>query len=165
MSIFHRSKPDIDAAYFTYGDLLYRVAFAQLANDADAQDAVQDTFVKYMTKAPHFTDENHEKAWLIRVTMNRCRDIARRNKLHSHHPLSEISHVESEEKQGYHEWLRQIHGLPDIYRSILILHCLEGFSLQESADSLGISLSAAKMRLRRGRDILEQIRQEEKHVF
>ncbi len=161
MSLFHRSKPDIDATYKKYGDLLYRVAFAQLANDADAQDAVQDAFIKYMTKSPHFTDEAHEKAWLIRVTMNHCHDMTRRNKNHSFHPLSEASHVESEEQHGYREWLERIHRLPDLYRSIIILHCLEGFSLQETADSLGISLSAAKMRLSRGRNILEQIRQEE----
>ena len=55
--------------------------------------------------------------------------------------------------------------LPSIYKDVLILHALEGFSVEETAGMLDISLSAAKMRLKRGREILQILREEETDVY
>ena len=61
-----------------YGDDLYRIGISFTQNRSDAEDALQETLYKYMTKAPVFENEEHEKRWLIRVMVNECHDIQRR---------------------------------------------------------------------------------------
>ena len=56
-----------------YGNMLYRIALTALGNSADAEDVVQETLIKHFEKAPVFTDDEHERAWLIRVAVNRCK--------------------------------------------------------------------------------------------
>ena len=64
-------------AVHKYGDMLYRLCFVMLRNTADAEDAVQETFIAYTTKSPVFSDKEHEKAWLLKVASNKCRDLLR----------------------------------------------------------------------------------------
>ncbi len=163
MSIFNRPKVDIETTYQKYADLLYRVALANLSKDEEAQDIVQDVFVKYMTVAPVFISEEHEKAWLLRVTINRCHDTTRYFKIREHLPLDEVGDMPARD-DGICELMYILAQIPDKYRDTLILHCLEGFSQQETARILGVSLSAVKMRIVRGREILAKIRQEESDV-
>jgi len=161
MSVFRRTERDVEQAYEKYADLLYRVSFAQLASEADACDVVQDVFIRYMTAPVVFFGLEHEKAWLLRVTMNRCHDLHRLQKNHRAEPLSELEHVAAEDDGPYRELLDTVAALPERFRSVVVLHALEGFSLQEVADSLGISLSAAKMRWSRAREALKEMLQEE----
>ena len=65
---------DLETLVQTYADSLYRLCFSILGNRADAEDAVSDVIVRYMTKAPVFTDENHRKAWLLRSFRFRIAD-------------------------------------------------------------------------------------------
>lgn len=60
-----------------YGDMLYRICLVMLKNSADAEDAVQSVFMKLFMKVPQFESDEHEKAWLIRVATNKCRDMLR----------------------------------------------------------------------------------------
>lgn len=149
-----RFKPDIDAAYRQYSDMLYRVALAQLGNDADAQDAVQDIFIRYISRAPSFDSPDHEKAWLLRTAVNRCHDIARRRKIREFLPLEDALGVAAKETDGFSEISALLRSLPEKLREAVILHHLEGFSLEQTADILAIGLSAAKMRISRAREIL-----------
>lgn len=154
-------KPNIEAVYHKYADMLYRVALSELQSDMDAQDAVQDVFIKYMSANPEFKDTEHERAWFLRVTVNRCRDMLRSRKVRlKFHSDSEIE-PESHAPKARQELFEVLQSIPEKYKPTVILHCLEGLSLQETADILGISLSAAKMRLKRARDIL---REEEMNV-
>ena len=162
MPMLTRSKPDMEEVYTQYADLLYRVALAQLGNDADAEDAVQDVLIRYMTKAPAFFSRDHEKAWLLRSTVNRCHDIARRNQRASALSLEDAAEIAAEDPSGLSDLLETLSRLPEKYKETVVLHCLEGFSLQETASILGISLSAAKMRLSRAREML---REEENDVL
>lgn len=164
MSIFKRQSPDIESAYEKYADILYRVAMAQLACDANAQDAVQDVFLKYLTAAPVFHDSEHERAWFLRVTVNRCHDIARHSKVREYLPIEDAHGVATEDAGGVSELMELISGMPSKYKDVIVLHCLEGFSMQETAEILKISLSAVKMRVTRARAILKEIRQEERDV-
>lgn len=148
-------KPNIEAVYSKYADTLYRVALSTLQNDMDAQDAVQDVFIKYISANPDFNDEEHEKAWFLRVTVNRCNDILRGRKVRlKFHADSEVEPANPAPK-ARQELFEVLSSIPKKYKSTVILHCLEGMSLQETADILGISLSAAKMRLKRARDIIK----------
>lgn len=71
------SGKDIREAVIKYSNTLYKVCIVILCNEQDVQDAIQDTFCRYLEKKPVFRDEEHEKAWLIRVATNICRDMIR----------------------------------------------------------------------------------------
>ncbi len=156
MSMLNRKTPDFDSVYNTYADLLYRVALAKLCSSADAEDAVQDVFLKYMTRPPIFFNENHEKAWFIRVTINQCCDIARRRSYHPTLTLDDIHDIAAEDEASVSDLMDKLSRLPKKYRETVTLHCLEGFSLSETAAILGVSLSATKMRLSRAREMLKE---------
>ena len=161
MRLFHRTKPDIEGAYQRHADSMYRLALARLSNDADAQDAVQDVFVNFMSTAPVFESADHERAWFLRATVNRCYDIMRRNQVRQAVPLEDALGVAAQDNSGVTELMALLQQVPEIYKDTVILHCLEGYSLEETAKILDISLSAAKMRLSRAREALRALREEE----
>lgn len=161
MRLFHRTKPDIEGAYQRHADAMYRLALARLCSDADAQDVVQDVFVNFLSTAPVFESDNHERAWFLRTTTNRCYDILRRNQVRQALPLEDALGVAAQDHSGVTELMELLKLIPEIYKDTVILHCLEGHSLEETAEILGISLSAAKMRLSRAREALRALREED----
>lgn len=161
MRLFHRTKPDIEGAYQRHADAMYRLALARLCNDADAQDAVQDVFVNFLSTAPVFESDDHERAWFLRATSNRCYDLLRRNQVRQALPLEEALGVAARDDSGVTELMELLQLIPEIYKDTVILHCLEGHSLEETARILDISLSAAKMRLSRAREALRALREED----
>ena len=137
-----------------YGDKLYRICLVMLRNTADAEDAVQETFIKYMLSSPDFNDKEHEKAWLITVASNKCRDMLRFRKNHpteSDELLRE--YTTDKESTGILDALMEI---PDKFRIVLTLHYVEGYKVDEIAQMIGKSSSAVKMRLAKGRKLLEE---------
>ena len=160
MHLFKPRKPNIDKAFSKYGDMIYRVALARLGNDADAQDIVQDVFMKYLTSQPDFDDSNHEKAWLLRTTINCCTDLSRKQKIRVYVPIEDAYDVAAENQDSLNDLLSLIAQLPAIYKDVVIHHSLEGFTIEETAGILKISISATKMRLSRARDMLKTLRKE-----
>lgn len=75
----------------TYGDMLFRISLTLLADTYDAEDAVQETFCRYVAKAHHFTGDEHRKAWLIRVCINICKDMLRRRVRDVHLSLDDLT--------------------------------------------------------------------------
>lgn len=143
---------DIQEAVVKYGDMLYRICIVMLCNEQDVQDAIQDTYCRYLEKKPDFQDEEHEKAWLIRVATNICRDMLR---FRIRHPKISIDGLEDmfaapEQK----ETLRELLELPPDKRTVIYLHYVEGYQIREIAKILGTTEGAVKMRLRRGREQL-----------
>jgi RNA polymerase sigma-70 factor (ECF subfamily) len=158
-------KPDSDIgkAYERYSDMLYRIALLELRNHEDAMDAVQDVFLKYMQKNVLLSSEEHEKAWFIRSTINRCRDIYRKNSVRNHEDISEMENLVASEEVSDEtkEVLWAVEQLPEKLKSVVVLHYLEGLSVEMTAKSLKISSSAVKMRLSRGREMLKDILEKE----
>lgn len=144
-----------EAVYAKYADTLYRIALSHLLSKEDAEDAVHDVFIKYMKNTYRFFSEEHEKAWFIRVTVNECHDKLRRRNIRSHEPLDEALAVFEESGTG--DVTREVLLLDDIYKTPLLLHYYEGYSLEEISRILKISLSAVKMRLSRGKEKLKAI--------
>lgn len=138
----------------TYGDLLYRTAYVLLSNPHDIQDVLQEVFLKYMEKSPSFSGTEHEKAWLIRVTVNLCKDFLRFNRRHSYVSLDQLEAVCEIPEEG--RVMKEILLLPPKFKAVLLLHYIEGYQLKEIAQILGISESAAKKRLQRGKEALKQ---------
>ena len=141
---------DIREAVTKYSDMLYKICIVILCNEQDAQDAIQDTFCRYLEKRPEFRDEEHEKAWLIRVATNICRDMVR---FRLRHPKVCIDELEDSLAAPEHrETLRELLELPLKQKTVVYLHYVEGYQVKEIADILGITEGAVKMRLSRGRE-------------
>lgn len=150
-------KNDIEAVYDMYADMLYRLSLSYLQNSEDARDAVQDVFIKYVTASDIFKDDEHKKAWLIRVTVNCCNDMLRRRKLRNYVPLDEISETVAIDEESDSDIMNCLKLIPPKNRAAVILHYLEGYSVEETAKVLKISVSAVKMRLKRGREALYEL--------
>lgn len=141
---------ELREAVMKYSDMLYRICIVMLCNEQDVQDAIQDTFCRYLEKRPDFHDEEHRKAWLIRVATNICRDMMR---FRIRHP--KVSIDELEDKIVIHEQketLRELLELPVKQKTVIYLYYVEGYHIREIADILGITEGAVKMRLRRGKE-------------
>lgn len=138
-----------------YSNMLFKICMVILCNEQDAQDALQDTFCRYMEKAVDFRDKEHEKAWLIKVATNRCRDIHRQRKRHPSINIEEVTaHCEMQEQSDVLEALVR---LPEKLKIVIYLHYIEGYKSSEIAKMLGISVQAVKKRMQRGREELRLI--------
>lgn len=143
----------------TYGSILFRLCLVMLGSESDAEDAVQDTILTYLQKAPRFADAGHEKAWLITVAANRCRDLRRRRTRHPQLPLEDLqTYGPDREECGILEALMQV---PPRFRVVLVLYYVEEYPMEEIARVIGRSVSAVKMRLQKGRRLLEEIYRKE----
>ncbi len=142
----------LEALIDTHTNTLYRTALAILGNPAEAEDAVQDTFLRYLETRPQLRDSEHEKAWLLRVIINACRSRLRAAK---RHPLTEL--LASYPAHGPEESavVEAVLALPPRERTAVHLFYYEGYSTQEIAALTGqrpgtvrSHLSRARVRLR-----------------
>ena len=144
-----------------YQDNLFAVAFNICKNTQDAEDVVQDTFIRYYTLKKEFDSRQHIRAWLIRVTINRAKNVNhtfwRRNKLSLEDYMETLS-FETRESENLFETVMK---LPEKYRIVIHLFYYEGYSVNEIADILKISESNVKVRLSRGRRLLREALKEE----
>ncbi len=141
-------------AVHKYGDMLYRLCFVMLRNTADAEDAVQETFIAYTTKSPVFSDKEHEKAWLLKVASNKCRDMLRFRNRHQLTELSEIEAVVQDDESSH--ILEALMELPEKFRLVLTLYYIDEYKVKEIAEIIKKTPSAVKMRLQKGRKLLEE---------
>ena len=143
-------EEDIRNAVLKYSDMLYKICIVILCNEQDVQDAIQDAFCRYLEKRPEFLDEEHEKAWLIRVATNICRDMIRFRLRHPKVCIDELENSLAAPHQK--ETLAELLDLPVKQKIVVYLHYVEGYHIREIAEILGITEGAVKMRLRRGRE-------------
>lgn len=146
----------------TYGDLLYRTGLMMLGEPQDVQDILQEVMLKYMQKAPDFHDSEHEKAWLLRVTVNLCKDMLRFRSRHQYLRLEDL-HAEEFDKEAVdaadeesRELFGEIEALSPKWRIVILLHYVEGYSLREIADILATSENAVKKRMQRAKAALKK---------
>jgi len=150
---------DMETVLHRYGDMLYRLCVLMLKNESDAEDVLQETMIKYYRKAPAFEDAEHEKAWLIRVAANQCRDLLR---FRWRHPLVDAEYLEKIVTESSDSGiLEALTALPEKYRLVLTLYYIEDCRIAEIAKIIGRTPSAVKMRLQKGRALLKQIYREE----
>lgn len=135
-----------------YSALLYRHSYAMLHNEEDARDMVQETFLRYMRSAPRLRDADHEKAWLLTVTMNLCRNHLRQQKAHATLPLEAVAQPATPPEDT--PLLDRLSALPDKVKIVLLLHYVEGYKVREIAARLHLNPSTVKMRLQKGRQLL-----------
>ena len=139
-----------------YGDDVYRAAFMMTKNRADAEDIVQETFLRYAVTDTTFASLQHEKAWLLRVAVNLGKDLLksawhRKTEVLDESALSDEP-VLPDDGVVYDAVLR----LPLKYRTAIHLFYYEGYSVREISHTVGQSESAVKKQLARGRTLLRQ---------
>lgn len=143
-----------------YQDNLFAVAFNICQNTQDAEDVIQDTFVQYYTTKKEFDSEEHIRAWLIRVAVNKAKNVTRtfwrRNKV-SIEDFTEMLAFETPESETLFETVMQ---LPKKYRIVIHLYYYEDYSVGEIAKILKLSESNVKTRLMRGRAKLRKVLKE-----
>lgn len=141
-----------------YSPMLLRLACTRLRDAADAEDAVQEVFLRLLTTRPVFRDAGHEKAWLIRATLHRAADLqkaaAKRNL-----PLEEAAQAAVPEPES--ALLDAVRALPEKYSAVIHLHYYEGYSIREIAKLLGVPAPTVGTRLARGRERLRQLLKED----
>lgn len=141
----------LEKAVENYGDSLLRLAFTYTKSMEDAKDLVQDVFLKYFTHSPKFDSSEHEKAWLIRVTVNMCKNYLTSYYRKSYAELDESISVSDSYSSGL---LEAVRSLPEKYRAVIHLYYYEGYSQKEIGSILRISESGVATRLQRGRNLL-----------
>ena len=144
--------------YDTYGPSLYRFCLLQMKNQADAEDVLQDVFVKRLYQAPKFKSPEHERSWLYRVALNLCRDEWRR-KRRSELPLAAAAGVFLPPEEL--SLLDQVSNLPEKQRTVLHLHYYQGYSTGEAAELLGANPATFRSWLVRARRKLKDLLEEE----
>ena len=129
-------------------DRVYRLAFVYLKNISDAEDAVTEVFIKYMTKAPDFREEEHEKAWFLKVTANYCKDQLKKKRAEPA-DLEFFSNVPAQEENR--TVLEAVMELPQMYRELIYLYYYEGYTLREISKVIKIRESTLQSRLAEAR--------------
>ncbi len=161
MNLSQIGKSDFEIIYDRYSGLLYRLALSHLQSAHDAEDVVHDVFAKYISAPRKFKDKEHEEAWFVKVTVNHCRDLLRKKKYRNHLSLDDVHHLKAKEETENVRIISVLGELSERYKVVIILHYLEGYSIDEISFMLGISVSAVKMRLSRGRDLLKNLMEKE----
>lgn len=149
-------QPSLEQVIHSYADMVYRLAYAYLRNLTDADDAFQDVFLKYAEKAPAFTSEEHRKAWLIRVTINRCRSHYRSGWRKRIIPLDEARNAATSPSFDP-ELDEALTRLPAKYRTVIHLHYFENYTTSEIACLTGQRDATVRSQLTRGRKMLENL--------
>ncbi len=137
-----------------YSGMLFRICYCILCHRDDAEDALQDTFLKYLTKAPEFKSADHEKAWLIKVATNISKNMVLLRKRRKTVDLDELNSIgiEDEDTQVF----ESIMALPVKFKIVMTLYYIEGYSSKEVSEIIGISPDAVRKRLQKGRELLKK---------
>ena len=149
-----RSEEAVNRAIENYASTVKRICFIHLKNEADTEDICQTGFLKYAMNDKIFESEAHEKAWIIRVTINACKDLLK--SFFRKHTVSLDAYVE----QGgvvdaaHSEVLEAVLALPEKYRRVIYLHYYEGYPAADIAEILRINVNTVYTQLTRAKTLL-----------
>ena len=149
-----RSEQEVNQAIAQYADLVFRLCMVHLKNRADAEDVFQTVFLKYTLHNQPFASAEHEKAWLIRVTVNACRDLLKSFFRKNTVSLDEAASAVSAEHAAV---LEAVWSLPKDYRDAVYLHYYEGYTAPEIAAILKKNPNTVYTHLTRAREMLRDM--------
>lgn len=149
-----RPADSVESIVQDYGNLLFRICFVMLGNATDAEDAVQETIIRYFQKTPSFESAEHQKAWLITTAKNKCRDMLRFRLRHPQIDMEYLQELSSEPSES--GILEALMSLPEKFRLVLTLYYVEEYRIEEIARIIQKTPSAVKMRMQKGRKLLEE---------
>ena len=157
-----RYDPVIERVINEYSDMVYKLAYARTKNKYDAEDVLQEVFLRYIRRKPEFQGNEHEKAWFLRVTINCSKNLfASFTKNRTNSLLDKQMGITDEEKV-LGEYLAK---LPIKYLTVIHLFYYEDLKILDIANLLSLKESTVKMQLTRARRLLkEYIEMEEQNV-
>lgn len=143
---------DVTKAFTDYGDMVFRLAFLRTGNLADADDIMSDVFLRLVRNSHKIKSEEHQKAWLIRATINCCNSFFKKEK--------QINYVCITEVDGAYEMtddsvLPAVMALPLNQRDTVYMYYFEGYSVEEIAKLCKVAVGTVKSRLARARESLK----------
>ena len=149
-------EDDISITIEKYGDMIRRICFLYFNNRADVEDVFQEVFLQYFLNKKTFEDEEHKKAWLCRVTFNKCKDLSKsfwRKRVVGLDSVDGLVPYDNEEQS---EVLHAVMNLPVEYRNIIYMHYYEGFTIPEIAEVMGKNINTIYSKLRRAKGKLKK---------
>ena len=151
-----RSEEEAGRAIDLYGDTVRRICMVHLKNAADTEDIFQTVFLKYVLHSPDFNSPEHEKAWIIRVTVNACKDLLK-SFFHSKTlPLDTLRAVPAKGTEDYSDVLEAVLSLPAKYKDVVYLYYYEGYRAEEIGRLLGKKANTVYTLLTRARQLLKE---------
>lgn len=150
-----RSEQEVNCAVEQYADTVRRICLVHLKNYADTEDIFQTVFVKYLLHTAPFASPEHERAWVIRVTINACRDLLRSVFRRRTVPLDRVAERPAPPEE-HRAVLQAVQNLPAAYRDVVYLHYYEGYTAPEIAQILGKNVNTIYTRLTRARGLLRE---------
>lgn len=144
-----------------YRDNVFAAAFSILKNPDDADDIVQETFLAYHRETKDFESEEHIRAWLLRVAINKAKNESRKLFRRAGVPLEEYMETLIFETPAAENLFEEVMKLPSKYRIVLHLFYYEDYPVKDISAMLGVSESNVKVRLNRGRKLLKGLLEEE----
>lgn len=151
-----RSEEEAARAIERYGDMVRRLCLVHLKNPADTEDIFQNVFLKYVLSPVVFESPEHEKAWLIRVTLNACKDLVKSFFRSRTVPLEELLDQPAPLLEEHREVLEAVLALPPKYRDAVYLHYYEGYTAAEIGKLLGKNTNTVYTLLTRAREQLRK---------
>ena len=146
---------NIEEKVLKYSDMVYRIAYSMTNKQSDAEDIYQEVFIKLFEKDIKFVDEEHEKAWIIRVTINQCKMLRRKSIFKKEVSLDDNIDYETTNEE-YHV-LEYVKKLPIKYNTVVYLYYYEGYQINEIAGILDTTEGTVKSQLSRARNLLKEM--------
>ena len=151
-----RDAAELTQAIETYADMVRRICFVYLKNKWECEDVFQDVFLKYALSSDTFQSKEHEKAWLIRVCLNQCKDVFKSFFRKNSCPLEEALPVLADVQNQNLDLLGAIADLPEKYRVVIYLFYYEGYTALEIAHMLHKKENTIYTHLARARQSLKE---------
>lgn len=148
-------RAETERAVERYADMIRRICLCHLKSREDTEDVLQNVFLKYMLYDGTFDSDEHEKAWLIRVTVNCCQDFWRSLTRHRTEPLELLREEPTLTREDLGVW-DAVLSLPEKYRDPIYLHYYEGYSAPEIAGIIKTKENTVYSLLSRGRSMLRE---------
>ena len=151
-----RSEQEANRAIERYSDMVRRICLIHLKNYADTEDIFQTVFLKYVLSSVSFESQEHEKAWLIRVTVNACRDLLKG--FFRNHAVSLDEMMQQPAALSSDEWevLQAVLSLPSQYKNVVYLHYYEGYTAPQISKILGKNVNTVYTLLNRSKKLLKE---------
>ncbi len=145
-----------------YGDMVYKLAYSKTGTPHDADDIFQEVFIRYVKKQPVFRDENHRKAWLIRVTINCSNNFFNNAFRRRSVELKELEGEICQQEDTYElDLYKELQKIPKKYREVIHLYYYEELTIEEISDILKRRKSTIRTQLSRARKLLKEFIKEE----
>ena len=156
-----RSEHEVNRAIEQYADTVRRLCMIHLKNYADTEDIFQTVFLKYALSSVAFESPKHETAWIVRVTLNACKDLLKSFSRSRSISLETLIEEPAQIDQSHREVLEAVLALPEKYRIAIYLHYYEGYTAPEIAKLTKRKVNSVYTLLKRGKSMLKEALEDE----